>query len=386
MAGDPLRFQIHPVTAKFIDAQFDEDKAKELGQETYLRAGTYLEKQVLMTQTLSDLRDGLDAGYYLLQCGEFDRSLELLGRAAATFQSWGMVLPSIAALKPFEQAQVIERISPESRQQLFGTLGIAYHYLGQVEMALGYGRKSLDIAKERGDRESQGVILGNLGGLYSNIGQTEKAIEHYKEARDIAEETGNRLSEINQLVNLGLANLDLGEEEKDPALTDEAIAYLRQALDMAKEIAEDTGDRRPEGNALGGLGAAYALLGKLRNDLELIERGVEYLEQALVIAKQTGDRRSEEVQLGNLGAIYSLWGDFKKAIEHYHQALTIAKKTENKRGEAYHSMRLGMIYADLDQVDKAREYLKTALAIAQRIKDPKLENKALEILERLKEQ
>jgi tetratricopeptide (TPR) repeat protein len=71
------------------------------------------------------------------------------------------------------------------------------------------------------------------------------------------------------------------------------VLFLRQHprkrigwLEAAAAAARETGDRRGEGSALGGLGNAYADLGEPR-------RAIELYEQWLLIAREIGHRRGE---------------------------------------------------------------------------------------------
>ena len=394
--------QIHPMTARFIADQFDEEDAEELRLEAYRRVGTYLEK---LAKTSQDIRVDLDAGHYLFGCGEYDRANELLGWASQTLQGWGMVRQGIAVLEPFEQPEAMESMSPELTGRMLGTLGLAYAGLGQVEKAIEYYGQTLEIQKKIGDRRGEENTIGNLGLAYADLGQVEKAIEYYGQALEIAGEIGDRRGEGNQLGNLGLAYADLGQVKK-------AIEHYQQALEIAGEI----GDRRGEGNSLGNLGTAYHRLGQFemaieyhRQALEIaretgdrvgeggvlgnlgaayyalgqVEKAIEYHQQALEIAKEIGDRRGEGSELGNLGVIYADLGQVEKAIEYHQQALETAKEIGDKRGEGNALGNLGLAYAHLGQVEKAREYLQAALAIVQEIKDPRMEAFVRENLEKL---
>ena len=358
-------FQIHPMTARFIAGQFDEDEAEETRGETYRRVGTYLEK-LAEAETPVDIRVPMEAGCYLFKCEEFNRAYELLGSASHSLQKWGLVRDGITVLEFFERSEVIERMRPKLRGQLLSALGLAYHSLGQVEKAIEYHQQALDIAKEIGDREDEGANLGNLGLAYTNLGQIEKAIEYLQLALDIAKETGCRSSEGIYLGSLGLAYYSLGQTEK-------AIGYYKQALDIAKE----TGYRESEGHQLGNLGITYA-------HLRRTEKAIGYYKQALDIAKEIGDRGSEGNVLGNLGAAYAHLRQIEKAIVCFQQALDIAKKIGDREGEGANLGNLGLAYAELKQVEKAREYLEAALAIAREIKNPRMEAFVLENLEKLK--
>jgi tetratricopeptide (TPR) repeat protein len=115
-----------------------------------------------------------------------------------------------------------------------------------VERAIEYHEAALAIAQEIGDRRGEGARLGSLGLAYHALGQVERAIEYYQDSLAIAQEIGNRLVEGNALGNLGNAHLALRQVER-------AIAYYQDALAIAQEI----GDRRVEALLCWSLGVLY---------------------------------------------------------------------------------------------------------------------------------
>jgi tetratricopeptide (TPR) repeat protein len=162
---------------------------------------------------------------------------------------------------------------------------------------------------------------------------------------------------------LGLAYADMGKAKR-------AIKQYQQALAIAREI----GDRRNEGIWLGSLGNAYADLGQA-------ERAIEQLRQALAIARaicaaSTPDspewkaaRRGEGTVLGNLGIAYRDQGQVERAIRQYEQALEIDREIGDRRNEGALLGRLGLACVDLGQAERAIEHFRDALAIAREIGD-----------------
>ena len=318
------RFSVHPATVRFISERIDSTEQEALRLETYLRAGTFLEKFV---KTSQDIYDGLDAGHYMFECGEYDKSYEQLGPASQYLQVRGQVRLGIEILEPFAQSSVRDRLLPEIVGRMYGTLGSGYFRLAQFEKAIEYYEQALDISREIGDRREEGLRLGNLGNAYYSLGQVDKAIEYYE-----------------------------------------------QALVISREI----GDRFGEGQDFGSLGIAYSDLGQ-------IDKAIEYYKQALVIAREKGDKRGEGSRLGNLGIAYSDLGQIDKAIEYYEQALVIARQTGDRQNEGYQLVNLGNAYISLGQVEKAKEFLEQSLSIAREIKDPRMEKITLNNLKKLEE-
>ena len=331
-------FQMHSTTVKFITERTDASEANFLKQTAYLRVGTYLEE---MAKTSTILNDYLDAGHYLLACGEFDRAYELIGPTSQWLQQRGMFRTSITILAPFEA--VTKQMAPEHQGRLLDTLGTAYHSLSQFKRAIEYHNQALTISREFGDRWGKGTNLGNLGNAYYSLGEIPKAIEYYQQALTISREIGDRQGEGIHLGNLGNAYHSLGE-------IPEAIEYHEQALTISREI----GDRQGEGRHLGNLGIVYYPLGE-------IPKAIDCFQQALTISREIGDRQGEGRHLGNLGNGYHSLGEIPKAIEYYQQALAISREIGDRQGEGNRLGNLGSSYKALGELDKAQAFWLEAL-------------------------
>jgi tetratricopeptide (TPR) repeat protein len=208
----------------------------------------------------------------------------------------------------------------EGKHQAMGDLGAALYANSEFLQVRGYYREAVRLltwsvaaACEIGDRRGEGNLLDNLGVAYYSLGQVEQAVEYYQKALEIAREIGDRRGEGSALGNLGIAYADLGQVEQ-------AVEYYQKALEIARGI----GDRRSEGNQLGNLGNAYRKLSQA-------ERAIEYYSQALEIAREIRDRRMEGSTLSNLGLAYRHLGD--TARQYLSQALAIFEEIKSPEAE-----------------------------------------------------
>jgi tetratricopeptide (TPR) repeat protein len=246
-----------------------------------------------------------------------------------------------------------------------GNLGNAYDSLGQYERAIDYHQQSLAIKREIGNRQGEGNSLGGLGNAYDSLGQYERAIDYHQQYLTISREIGDRQGEGNSLGNLGNAYDGLGQYER-------AIDLYQQRLTISREI----GDRAGEGRALGNLGNAYNSLGQY-------ERAIDYHQQYLTISREIGDRNGEAISLGNLGSAYCALGDYSKALELQEQKLAIARKLQRRTSEAYALSGLGEVFIKLEQYADALKALQSALEICQETGERFLEAEALKNLAEL---
>ncbi|XP_066023394.1 tetratricopeptide repeat protein 28-like [Pocillopora verrucosa] len=233
----------------------------------------------------------------------------------------------------------------------YGSLGNAYHRLGDFKKAIEYHNLHLKIAKEVGDKHGEGNAYGNLGNAYGRLGDFKKAIEYHNLHLKIAKEVGDKHGEGNAYGNLGNAYGRLGDFKK-------AIEYQNLHLKIANEV----GDKHGEGNAYGSLGNAYQSLGDFK-------KAIEYHNLHLKIAKEVGDKHGEGNAYGNLGNAYGRLGDFKKAIEYHNLDLKITKAVGDKHGEGGTYGNLGNAYRRLGDFKKAIEYHNLHLKVANEVGD-----------------
>jgi tetratricopeptide (TPR) repeat protein len=174
-----------------------------------------------------------------------------------------------------------------------------------------------------------------------------------------AQEIGDRRGEGAALGNLGTAYANVGETRR-------AIEHHEQYLAIAREI----GDRLGEGNALGNLASAYRNLGETH-------RAIEYYEQVLSLMREIGDRRREANAVLGLGNTYEVLGETRRAIEHYEQSLAIAREIGDRRGEANALGGLGIAYQDVGETRRAVDLYRQHRVIAREIGDRLGEGSAL---------
>ena len=230
-------------------------------------------------------------------------------------------------------------------------MGNAYHDMGSFQEALKFHLKSLEIAKEHGEKNEECRAYRHAGNDCYRLGDFKEAVKHHKKSLCLAKELQDKAGEGKALGGLGNAYVGLGEYK-------EAIEVQNRCLNVAKEI----NDRTLEGSTYGNLGIAYDRIG----DFKLSK---QYHKEHLAISKETGHRIGERNALLNLGNVFYEQHYFKKAIEYYEQALRIAKQMGSKdaEGTAYGS--IGNAYVGMGDYRRAIEYLEKHVPIAQETGD-----------------
>jgi tetratricopeptide (TPR) repeat protein len=251
------------------------------------------------------------------------------------------------------EARAVAAAVPHNAGFVYGTLGIAYHYLGDFSQAIQYHTLDLAIAKEKGDLSGDlsalNTGLRNLGIACHSQGDFDKAIEYFEQYLAITKELGDRELEGNAYDNLGTVYSSLGEHVK-------AIEYHTLCLMIAKEVS----DRAGEGRACGNLGCDYGSVGE-------VEKAIEHHNRCVVIAKEVGDRSMQGSAYGNLGSAYMSQGDFVTAVKYLTQDLAIAKETGDLAGEGRSCNNLGMCHMHLGEHVKAIGFYERHLAAATQL-------------------
>jgi CHAT domain-containing protein len=192
-------------------------------------------------------------------------------------------------------------------------LGLQKYDLGELQEALQYWERALNIYQAINDLNGQAHILNNLGELhFRNLGEFETAIEFYQQAASIYQTIGIYGGQAKALFNLGEVNTFVGQFEK-------AIEYYQEVLSIDEEI----GYRQGVAQALGNIGNNYICL-------ENASLGVDYLQQAINVARELGDRQIEANALGSLGSLYMSQRQYSLAKSYLQSTLTIAQVLNNQ--------------------------------------------------------
>ncbi len=259
----------------------------------------------------------------------------------------------LAKKKEFEE-DIVPKLQSKADEYLIlaQTTALNYESSTHIKDAKSYFTYSIECRK----------FYENLN-VYANFledhSEFHAAIECWRQALEIAQQTHNKKNEGDCLGNLGVAHKNLGQYQK-------AIEFYKKRLTIAREI----GDRKGEGRGMGNLGVVYELLGEVRTALK-------FHEQALQIAREIGDRQGEANGLGNIGIDYKNLGEHQKAIYFQEQALTILRETGDRQREGQSLGNLGLVYDALGEYETAIEFYMQRLDIAREISDRRGEGKGL---------
>ena len=107
------------------------------------------------------------------------------------------------ALKYYEQAQLAAKDSFEMAQ-VWHNIGGVYRKQGELDKALEYILKSLQVLKQQNDQKALGHGYNSIANIYHNQGNYPRALEYYEAALALQTQAGNQKGIARQLYNLGI--------------------------------------------------------------------------------------------------------------------------------------------------------------------------------------
>ena len=172
--------------------------------------------------------------------------------------------------------------------------------LGKAEQ---YYRKTIEVAREIGDRTSESTAYGNLGFVAGLQGNFHEARLHLERALESARETGELYEEIFLLCNLSA----------NAGIQNQATLALQHA-EKAISIAQKAGER--SGEAWG-----WLYLGHAQLLLDEIEQAQTSFHHSLRIREQLGQTALSMEPLAGLVEAGLCAGDVEKAAQHAERIL-----------------------------------------------------------------
>jgi serine phosphatase RsbU (regulator of sigma subunit) len=111
----------------------------------------------------------------------------------------------------------------------YGTLGQLFNSKNELESALSYTQKEVEIVNLIGNEADIGHSLTNLGVIYGSLDSTEKAIECYEKSNFYKRKLGDSLGVAINYSNVANHYADIGNKKK-------ALWVLEEAIRIATEV------------------------------------------------------------------------------------------------------------------------------------------------------
>ena len=243
---------------------------------------------------------------------------------------------------------------------------------GQLQKAISYGNKALEIGEKVKNPNFQGTAIYHLALTFVQLGQGEKARELLLKGIEIAKQMPPGVAkegvEGNLYTELGASFLRQGN-------TEEAIDYISYALRAQESrlaFIRRNANRFPPRvmssaiqfvlNSLLRLGSAYGQAGNTEEAAKSFERGI-------ALIQETGLKTFGEANfLQGLGNVYLRKKDFPRALETLTKALQNAEKFQNEGGVQAASSQIGSLLLQTGRPSEAVPYYKKSIESVESVR------------------
>jgi CHAT domain-containing protein len=268
---------------------------------------------------------------------------ERLARAYAVAWRDSFLLRQVVRFESWSPAQRRLKVAADSLRlagnDAFGRAGAA--------VALRDWRESLRRCEGLSDTAGMGAALGNIGAAFYRSDQLDSAAAYFARARVFAEQVGDRRTEGNAVGALASLHADRGEPRRAAEL------YARMA-----ELRALSGDDRGAAADRNNVG----LMAQAAGDLDGASRAYS---DALASNRRAGRDEPAAENLINLGNLASLLGDYAAAAARYHEALELFRAHANRVGAATVLHDVGLLELQRGEYGAALTALTQALRLDQ---------------------
>lgn len=210
---------------------------------------------------------------------------------------------------------------------------------------LACAKEAIDRAERIGDNEAKIDALNAAAWCYETRSDYTSASSCALEALELARECADRL-------RCGESLLVLGVVRSGMMMFADALASLKEAVDVFAELNDDPG-----------LASAYNNIGMIHQQVANYPSALEAYLAALRINEALADQRNVGVNVGNVSNIYYYLGDLDRSFEYDQRSLELARATDNTYGTAHALEAIATHYKDRGDYSSALRSLEQALEI-----------------------
>lgn len=238
---------------------------------------------------------------------------------------------------------------------------------GQLQKAVAYGTKALEMAEKAGAPGLQAGAIWHLAFAYRMLRQLERAREWIEKGLEVTKQMGDEASrpviQANLYRELGWNLLQRGEPHKAVEHLSQSLQLLEARLAFLKKIpAQRLKSPQAIPNieqlatlTLDGLGVAYQRAGNA-------EEAIKTYDKALSIIKESGLKTVVEVNLYHrLGELYLGQKEFTRSLENLQKALEMAEKVNHASFIYLASSQIGNLLLETQRPSEAIPYYKKAI-------------------------
>jgi CHAT domain-containing protein/Tfp pilus assembly protein PilF len=242
---------------------------------------------------------------------------------------------------------------------VWGGLGVAYWYLGDLEAVERQYEKALAERRAVEDRILEGKTLNGLGSVCLRTGDLDRAADYYRSAIELRRKTGDLAGLGTSLTYLGHVYFQRGR-----------LVDARDLYEQALPVLEAQGKAGAMVDVLNGIANCYADMGRY-------ERANETYRRAILYARTADEPRKENECRLNMVINLRLMGRYADALAELDSTGASLARHPDARTEAIYYKNRGATYMDAGQLDKAREDILKTVELARTLDDPSFQAESL---------
>jgi tetratricopeptide (TPR) repeat protein len=240
-----------------------------------------------------------------LQAGQnavriYPRSAEAHMCLGGTYSELGYFELSIKELKTAEKLTN----NKADLGAIYSYIGFDYNNLGDLNNALLYYDRQLEIDRDLNNQEGEGKALNSIGEIYRKQGNYGKALEYYNKSLQLTSDPSSIATIYN---NIALVYSAKGDNNK-------AVEYLKKAIEFDQEAGNYHGTAQDMLN-----------LGDTYTDLKNFQEAQYYLREGLLMTQKLGDKYSEAHGYYYFGKLYLAQNQESLAREYFTKAYNLYK-------------------------------------------------------------
>lgn len=339
-AKEPL-YSMHTLVRDFVNKN-----AKEQNMDTknlLIRVAQYYENKAKIDKIAWNF---LRARDYYYQAEEWEKASEIVIGIWMFLDRWGYWDLAKDLLN-----QSIDTTSGNTRAFAKGNLGIVYHNLGDLDMAIKLHNEVIHEMED--DKKTVAATMHELGIIYREKGDYSEAIKHNSYSMSLFMEIDDKENVAKSMHELGI----IYQEQDNYA---EAIKQYQQSLNLFKEI----NDKYSIAKVFHQLG----IVSQLSRDFS---QANDYYRDSLAVCKEIDDRQGIASSLYQLGNLCIEQGDISGAIRFHEKSLDIKIDLKDKGGIARSYYSMGVIHKEQGNFPEAIKYYQKSLRSFEMINDKK---------------
>jgi tetratricopeptide (TPR) repeat protein len=234
----------------------------------------------------------------------------------------------------------------------YNNFGVYFHISGELDSAIVYYLKSINIDEQFGQTKDLADMYSNLGVVFQYKGDVPKMLEFHTLSLKIREKIKDTAGIVSSLQSLGTIYFYQND-------TSASLKYYRQALELAIKSK----------NEMGEASALYAIATTIINQSNS-DTVLKMLKRTLGIRTKNNHFRGVAYSSNAIAGVYSRRNMLDSALHFYQNGLNYMNKIGDKTGIVLTNFHLGNIHLKKNQTKEALNIAAYVLEEATKLKIP----------------